>query len=102
MSYDARLTYFSKKIIKRNTITVLECSIYIRNIETHYVVTRVIQVTMAAMFSVSEVLSMCYNSDFGFSEYESSCDEGEEVHAYRGPRVIVPEKVVSLNRAVTS
>ena len=36
------------------------------------------------------------------ASHESSCDEGEEVHAYRGPRVIAPEKIVSLSRAVTS
>ena len=35
-----------------------------------------LQVTMAARFSVSEMLSMCYNSDFGLSVDESSCDEG--------------------------
>ena len=36
---------------------------------------------LEARFSVSEVLLMCYNTDFGLSEDESSCDEGEEVHA---------------------
>ena len=40
---------------------------------------------MAARFTVSEVLSMYYNSDFGLSEDESSCDDGEEVDAYQGP-----------------
>ena len=55
-----------------------------------------------ARFNVSEVLSMCYNSDFGLSEDESSCDEGEEVHAYRGPRVMFPLEVAALTRAVTS
>ena len=57
---------------------------------------------MAAMLNVSKVLSMCCNSDFSHSEDESSCDEGEEAHAYRGPRVIAPEKVESLSRDVTS
>ena len=37
-----------------------------------------LQVTMAAKFNVSEVLSMCYNSVFGLSEDESSYDEGEK------------------------
>ena len=45
---------------------------------------------------------MCYDSDFSLSEDESSCDEGEEVHAYRCPRVIAPEEVAALSRAVTS
>ena len=31
----------------------------------------------------------------------TSCDEGEEVHAYRGPRVIAPEEVATLSRTVT-
>ena len=50
-------------------------------------------VMMAARFSASEVLSMCYYSDFGLSEDESSCDEGDEVHVCRGPRIIAPEEV---------
>ena len=45
---------------------------------------------------------MCYNSDFILSEDESSCDEGTEVHAYSGPRVIAPVEVAALSRAVTS
>ena len=44
---------------------------------------------------------MCYNSDFGRSEDESSCAEGENVQAYRGPRVIAPEEVAALSRAVS-
>ena len=47
---------------------------------------------MEARFSVNEVLSMCYNSDLGLSEDESSCDEGAEFRDYRGPRVIAPEE----------
>ena len=35
---------------------------------------------------------MCYNSDL---EDESCCDEGEEVHAYKGPKVIAPEEVAA-------
>ena len=54
------------------------------------------------MFSVSEVLSVYFNSHLGFSEDESSCGEGEEAHVYQGPRVIAPEEVVALSRAVTS
>ena len=61
-----------------------------------------LQVTKATMFSVSVVMSVCYNSNFGLSEDESSCDEGEEVHAYRKPRVITTEKLAALSRAVTS
>ena len=49
---------------------------------TTVAVTSKIQVTMA--FSVGAVLSMCFNGDFGPSEDESNCDEGEEVHAYLG------------------
>ena len=45
---------------------------------------------------------MCYNSGFGFSEDESSCDEGEEVLVYRGPRVKAPEEVAGQSSAVTS
>ena len=48
-----------------------------------------LQVMKAAMFSVSEVLSTSYN------EAESNC-EGEEVHAYRGQRLIAPEEVAVL------
>ena len=44
---------------------------------------------------------MCYNCDFGLTEDESSCDECEEVHACRGPRVITPEELTALSRAVT-
>ena len=47
-----------------------------------------VQIMKAAMFGVSEVLSMCYNSYFNLSEDESSCDEGEGVHACRGPRLV--------------
>ena len=36
-----------------------------------------LQVMMVARFSVSEVLSMWYNSDLDLSEDESSCNEGE-------------------------
>ena len=43
-----------------------------------------LQVAMAATFSVSKVLSICYNCVFGLSEDESICDKGEEAHAYRG------------------
>ena len=42
------------------------------------------------------LLLMCYNSDFCLSEDESSCEKGDEVHAYRGPRVIAPEGVAAL------
>ena len=57
---------------------------------------------MVSSFSVNEVMSFCYKCDFDFSEDESSCDEGEEVHTYRGPRVIAPEEVAALIRVVTS
>ena len=65
------------------------------------------QITMAAMFSVSEVLSMCKTSYFGISEDESNCDEGEEVHSCRspcllGPRVVALKEVAALSRAITS
>ena len=40
-----------------------------------------VQITMAAKFNVSEMLSLCCNSNFGLSEDDSSYDEGEEVHA---------------------
>ena len=50
-----------------------------------------LQVTMTTFFSVKAVLSICYNSNFGLSEDESSCDKGEEVHAYLRPNVIAPE-----------
>ena len=45
---------------------------------------------------------MCYNSDVSFSENESSCDEGEEVHTYQGPRFTTPEVVAGLSRVVIS
>ena len=45
---------------------------------------------------------MYYNSDLSLSEDESCCDEGEEVHAYIGLKVIAPEEVAALSRAVTS
>ena len=38
------------------------------------------QVTMVAMFSASEVLPMCYNSDLGLSEDEYSRHEGDKVY----------------------
>ena len=41
---------------------------------------------------------MCLNIDFEFSEEESSCNEGEEVHAYQCPRVIDTEEVVSIEQ----
>ena len=44
---------------------------------------------------------MCYNSDFGLSKDEFSCDEGEEIHAYRWSRVIAPEEVADLNRELS-
>ena len=61
-----------------------------------------LQVMLAARFSVSEVLSMCYISDISLLEDESSCDKGEEIHAYQGPRVRAPKEVGALNRVVTS
>ena len=61
-----------------------------------------LQITIVAMFSVSVVLSICYNSDFGLSEDGSSCDKGEEVHAYQGQRVIAPEEVATPSSAITS
>ena len=45
---------------------------------------------------------MCYNTDFSLSEDESSCDEGEDIHAYRGPSVIAPEEIAALSRAVST
>ena len=57
---------------------------------------------MGFKFTVSDILSMCYNSDFGFSENESICDDGEDVHAYLGQRVVAPEEVAALSRAVIS
>ena len=38
---------------------------------------------------------------FDLSADESSSNEGEEVHAYRGPRIRAPKKVVALSRAIT-
>ena len=38
-------------------------------------------------FTVSGVLSMSYDGDFGLSGDKSSRDEEEEIHSYRGPRV---------------
>ena len=57
---------------------------------------------MDSMSTVSDILSMCYNSDFGLSENESICDDGEEVHAYLGQTVVAPEEVAVLSRAVIS
>ena len=45
---------------------------------------------------------MCYNSDFGPSEKESICDNGEEVHAYLGQRVVAPEEVAARSKTVIS
>ena len=53
-------------------------------------------------FTVSDALSMCYNSDFGLSENKSICDDGEEVHVYLGQRVVAPEEVAALSRAAIS
>ena len=62
-----------------------------------------LQVTKVTRFSVSEVLSMCYNNgDFSLSEDESSCDKGKGVYAYRGSRVIARKKVAALSRTVSS
>ena len=47
-------------------------------------------------FTVSDILSMCY-SDFGLSENESICDDGEEVHAYLKQRVVAPDEVAALS-----
>ena len=57
---------------------------------------------MDSKFTVSDILSKCYNSDFGLSENESICDDGEDVHAYLGQRVIAPEELAALSRAVIS
>ena len=51
---------------------------------------------------MSDILSMCYNSDFDLSEKESICDDGEDVHAYLRQRVVAPEEVAALSRAVIS
>ena len=51
---------------------------------------------------MSDILSMCYNSDLGLSENESICDDGEEVHTYLGQRLVAPEEVAALSRAVIS
>ena len=57
---------------------------------------------MDSKFTESDILSMCYYSDFGLSENESTCDDVEEVHAYLGHRVVAPEEVAALSRAVIS
>ena len=44
---------------------------------------------------------MCCSSDFGLSEYDSSEEEGEEIHAYRSSRVVSAEEVAALIEAVT-
>ena len=54
---------------------------------------------MDSKFTVSDILSMCYNGDFGLSENESICDDGEDVHAYLGQRVVAPEEGAALSRA---
>ena len=54
---------------------------------------------MDSKFTVSDILSMCYNSDFGLSENESICYDGDDVHAYLGQRVVAPEEVAALSRA---
>ena len=43
---------------------------------------------------------MCW--EYGLSEEESSCAEGEEIHTYCGQRVIQLEEVAALFRAVIS
>ena len=55
---------------------------FVSNHDSHDVL---LPVMMMAIFSISEVLSMCYNSDFNLSRDESSCNEGKEVHTYRKP-----------------
>ena len=57
---------------------------------------------MDSKFTMSDILSMCYNSDFCLSENESICDDGEDVNAYLGQRVVAPEEVAALSRAVIS
>ena len=41
-------------------------------------------------------------SVFCLSKNESICDDGEDVHAYLGQRVVAPEEVAALSRAVIS
>ena len=60
------------------------------------------EVMMAAMFSVSEVVSMCYSSDLSLLVDGSSCDKGKEGHAFQRTRVRAPEGVEALSGAVTS
>ena len=43
-----------------------------------------VHVMVSQKFPVDYLLGMCYDSDFGLEEDESSCDEDEEVHAYCG------------------
>ena len=35
---------------------------------------------VSQIFTIANVLEMCYNSDFDLSDDESSCDREEEVH----------------------
>ena len=42
---------------------------------------------------------MCCDSDFGLSEDDSSEEEGEEIHAYRGSQIVAPEEVAALREA---
>ena len=57
---------------------------------------------MDSKFTVSDILSMCYNNGFCLSENESICDDGEDVHAYLRQRVVAPKEVAALSRAVIS
>ena len=43
---------------------------------------------------------MDYNNDIVLSE--AGYEEGEEVHAYWGPRVIAPAEVAAVSRAITA
>ena len=45
---------------------------------------------------------MCYNSDFSLSRINLAVMKERRSISYRGPRVIAPEKVAAVSRAITS
>ena len=59
-----------------------------------------LQVTMAAIVQCEQsAFSVLQQVIFCLSEDESCSNEGEEVHAYRGPRVIAPGKVAAFEQS---
>ena len=63
--------------------------------------TLTLPIAMASqMFTIADVLEMCYYSDTVLSEDELSCNKGEEVYSSKRQRVSQPKVVAAFSRAV--